>query len=248
MRQVSRQAVLSLKAQNDRDGPHINIRQIDLRVLWRHCFNPNLKVEWCDFWGVFPEDLTLPEISMNPQRVAHLKQLFDDPGSRLRFQQLLRRADPSTVGVMELKRLPAEDDLVQVVEALMGVAGTPAPGGGTQAASSLLPPQTQTASCSSNFRLPPVDAYYCGREEDAERVIGLLTHRLQQPALTPCADPQAPGLVVLVAQGGMGKSCLALDVGWQLQRQGGLGGGALLVDLRPGLQARWRRDSVRHWT
>ena len=246
-------AVRSLQAAYDRDGPHSFINQADLQVLWRYRFKGcGLKVEWSAFWAAFPEDLAKPEVSMDPKSVERLKEIFKDSESRLRFQQLLEIEDPSTVSVLELKLFTAEEDLVQAVEELMGVTGTIIQGEGSSFAvnapaalsgglpplvlrtpgSSRLPPLAPPTPGPSRFRLPPVDAHYCGREEIARRVIGLLTRRLQQQALAPSANPEAPGMVVIMAQGGMGKSCLALDVGWQLQREGMLGCGALLVDLR----------------
>ncbi|KAG2487918.1 hypothetical protein HYH03_013498 [Edaphochlamys debaryana] len=56
-----------------------------------------------------------------------------------------------------------------------------------------------------------------GREEEAA---GLAEHL------------RARGSLVLLAGGGVGKSCLAADVGWRLVRSGEVPGGALWVDLR----------------
>ncbi|KAG2487915.1 hypothetical protein HYH03_013495 [Edaphochlamys debaryana] len=70
---------------------------------------------------------------------------------------------------------------------------------------------------SGRCQLPPLPEHYTGREEEAA---GLAEHL------------RARGSLVLLAGGGMGKSCLAADVGWRLVRSGEVPGGALWVDLR----------------
>ena len=72
-------------------------------------------------------------------------------------------------------------------------------------------------SDSALFRLPRLDALYCGREGDVEEVVQSLR------------DGRA---LCLVGEAGMGKSSLALDVGARLWQEGHIPGGALFVDMR----------------
>ncbi|KAG2486165.1 hypothetical protein HYH03_015129 [Edaphochlamys debaryana] len=64
--------------------------------------------------------------------------------------------------------------------------------------------------------LPPLPEGYTGREEEAAALVEHL---------------RAHGSLALLGGGGMGKSCLAADVGWRLVRGGQAPGGALWVDL-----------------
>ena len=228
-----RQAVRGLEALND-EGIHTLIQQPDLRVFWRKCFKGLPEVKWNLFWAVFPQRLSLPDISVPPAMVERLQRMLARAEDRLRFQQLLEKEDPATVSVGELRQLPAEEDLALVVEGLMGVPGSSTSQGGVDAARATAAASSNTPPGSTRFRLPPVDVHYCGREEDAQKVMGLMTRRLRRQGSQsrPTTAAGAPGMVVILAQGGMGKSCLALDVGWQLREEGVLGCGAVLVDLR----------------
>lgn len=71
--------------------------------------------------------------------------------------------------------------------------------------------------------LPELDPLYGGRDVEAAGLV----EQLRSGARAIC----------LLADGGMGKSSLALEVGWRLHRQGDLAGGALLVDLREATSA-----------
>ncbi|KXZ45100.1 hypothetical protein GPECTOR_58g549 [Gonium pectorale] len=78
-------------------------------------------------------------------------------------------------------------------------------------------PSTKTFS-TTRMQLPQVDPNYVGREEAACDVVGVLT--------------RGGSSALLLAGGGMGKSSLAIDVGWRLFSAGSLPAGALWVDLR----------------
>ncbi|KAG2486242.1 hypothetical protein HYH03_015067 [Edaphochlamys debaryana] len=67
-------------------------------------------------------------------------------------------------------------------------------------------------------QLPPLPSHYMGRGDEAADLANQLA--------------SVAGSMVLLASGGMGKSCLAADVGMRLLASGAIPGGALWVDLR----------------
>ncbi|KXZ44020.1 hypothetical protein GPECTOR_75g744 [Gonium pectorale] len=86
-------------------------------------------------------------------------------------------------------------------------------GGGGNGGSS--PAKTFSAT---RMQLPQVDPKYVGREEAACDVVDVLI--------------RGGSSALLLAGGGMGKSSLAIDVGWRLFSAGSLPAGVLWVDLR----------------
>lgn len=73
----------------------------------------------------------------------------------------------------------------------------------------------------SACQLPSLDPAYTGRDAEA----AALAEQLAQ-----C--PPGQRALMLLAPGGMGKSSLAIDVGWRLVRAGAVPGGALWADMR----------------
>ena len=100
-------------------------------------------------------------------------------------------------------------------------ASSTAATGGSAATAAAAASTAATAAASAAFRcqLPSKDPNYTGRDAEAEQLAGVL------------AAPGAQALL-LVAPGGYGKSCLAVDVGWRLVAARRVPAGALWVDLR----------------
>ncbi|GIL50003.1 hypothetical protein Vafri_6337, partial [Volvox africanus] len=71
-------------------------------------------------------------------------------------------------------------------------------------------------------QLSPLDPKYTGRKQDAEKVVKWLSES---------------GSVLLLAEGGMGKSSLAVDVGWRLVEAGKAAAGVRWIDLREAVTA-----------
>lgn len=208
-------------------GPQRHITQPELRLFWAQHFAGESEVPWFAFWAHFPELMRgLPvELSL----VEALSALFAAEEAKVAFQRAVERSNKDTVSVWELKVTFSGDDalLPQVKRLVSGRAaaadGQAAADSGaaaaTAAAAAAAPAAAGQLSAAPGTRcqLPPLAASYRGREQEAEEVVSHLMAR---------------GSVVLLAPGGMGKSCLAADVGWRLLRAGWALGGALWVDMR----------------
>ncbi|GLC58251.1 hypothetical protein PLESTB_001337900 [Pleodorina starrii] len=234
--QVTIKVVESLLTSHLDQGPQRLIRHPDLRVFWMKQYASIVEVPWYDFWEQFP--VQLKDNPAPPSLVEELSRMLSDEAARLAFERGVERGNKDCVSVWELKVAFREDEgLVPQVARLLpsnssnsdssssnsgsdsrrkptaaaaAAAGAPCSPGVTAAAAA-------AAAAPVRCQLPPRVSHYTGREEEAAAVVGHLLTR---------------GSLVLLAPGGMGKSCLAIDAGWRLVQLGAAAGGALWVDLR----------------
>ncbi|PNH04770.1 Kinesin light chain [Tetrabaena socialis] len=221
-------------------GPHHRILQPDLRLFWRQCYAGEAEVPWFEFWTAFPKGLS--DIRANVAMVGELRRLLTDTGAQEAFKSIVERSNRETVSVWELKgAFNGDEGLLEQVSRMLMLLDVGAAvatvgghgGGGSGAAPSAnmtvmtalqagvgIGPTGGEASASmagARCQLPPLVANYMGRDKEGAEVLEHL---------------RSKGSLVLLAPGGMGKSCLAADVGWQMVRGGWAPGGALWVDLR----------------
>ncbi|PNH10349.1 Nephrocystin-3 [Tetrabaena socialis] len=184
-------------------GPHRHIRQPDLRLFWRQFYAGESEVPWFEFWTGFPRGLM--DSRADVTLVDELGQLLANKGAQEAFKGVVERSNPETVSVWELKgAFNGDEGLLEQVSRMLMLLDERA------VVAKLLP-------LGARYQLPPLVANYMGRDEEGAEV---LEHLL------------STGSLALLAPGGMGKSCLAADVGWQIVRRGWAPGGALWVDLR----------------
>jgi hypothetical protein len=198
-------------------GPHQRIKQLDLRVFWKQRFSvANMaEVPWDEWWEDFPHGLK--ENPADPDAVDQLAALLADRAAREAFKRRVERSNQDSLSVFELGRAFGEGDLASQVRELLGGAADGGAASGTESSASAVP-GAEVGVC----RLPELPAQYTGREAEAEDYASRLAQH---------------GWLALLAPGGMGKSCLAADVGWRLHRAGKLPGGALWLDLREATSA-----------
>ncbi|KXZ50181.1 hypothetical protein GPECTOR_17g818 [Gonium pectorale] len=233
-------------------GPHRHIRQPDLCLFWQSQYGGEAEVPWAVFWQDFPE---LMESVGQPKRTA-LKSLLSHKDAQDRLQQQLERdGNPTRVSVYDLRlAFRGDADVLEEVAAMLNAAAgavgaaaeamaapptamptamaATAPGGAPPppappaqppepAASAGKPAAAAPSQLPPGYRcqLPAVDAAYTGRDSEAAGLVA----ELCQPGSRA---------VLLLADGGYGKSSLAIDVGRRLVDAGAVGGGALWADLR----------------
>ncbi|PNH01923.1 Kinesin light chain, partial [Tetrabaena socialis] len=189
----------------DKTAPQRHIRQPDLRLFWKKHFGRASEVPWTEFWQMFPKDTPVDK-----PLVEELGQLLADKAAQEAFERSVERSRPETVSVWELRAaFQGGQGLVDQVAAIKQ-------GWLAEAKDNL---GSSTASRAGESRvccqLPQLPPNYTGRDADATEVSAHLD----------------VGSVVLFAPGGMGKSCLAADVGWRLVRGGRAPSGMLWVDL-----------------
>ncbi len=220
-----RSQVSSLLKSHLDNGPQRHIRQPELRLFWATHFGAEAEVPWFAFWDAFPKLLAeVPGAAFDMAAVQELGRLLADESAQAAFQRAVERSNKDTVSVWELKVSFQGDDelLAQVARHVGTTAGTLAVA--AAAASSSAPAATVAAapkpSAAARCQLPPLPSGYAGRDDEAARIVEHLTGGGIGRSL------------LLLADGGMGKSCLAADVGWRLLQGGRLPAGALWVDLR----------------
>ncbi|GFR47385.1 hypothetical protein Agub_g9100 [Astrephomene gubernaculifera] len=212
-------------------GFHRIIRHMNLRVFWHTFFKGEWKVPWRLWWSEFPSGLT--EVYLEPSYVTALCGVLDSDQAKQAFQQRVELADAENISVDELKlAFPRDADLLQRVRQLTGSSGDSAAGravvvsnapehANTPVVQLEGPPSQTQHDAVAKCRLPPLDPLYTGRDADAELVVRLVK---EQAA--------AQRGVCLLGGAGLGKSSLAVDVGWRLAKEGACPGGAYFCDLR----------------
>lgn len=201
-------------------GTHRAIDHPDMRVWWRRNCNKD-EVAWPTFWKLFPNGLV--GIVQDPNTIKVLNKLLAGKPAKRAFQDRVERDDASaTVSVMEIAEafLPEDASLEAIVAALVG--GSALPG---RSHKSLMHKAVTTTKPALRCRLPAVDGTLIGREADATAIFQALS------------DGRS---VAIIAASGLGKTQLALEVGWRLARSSGASAGAFYVDLREAADA----DSV----
>ncbi|GFR42031.1 hypothetical protein Agub_g2848 [Astrephomene gubernaculifera] len=238
---IMKQGLAAVKASVVKEGDkgfHRLICHMDLRVFWRTFFTGKWKVPWRLWWLGFPS--RLEEMHLEPSYVSALCDVLGSDQAKQAFQQRVDQWDPDNVSVDEIQlAFPQPDaDLLQLVRQLTtGSSGgktMAAPGSSstpghtttgvlqlTAASSSEAAPSHTQHEAMAKCRLPPLDSLYTGRDADAELVVRLVK---EQAA--------AQRGVCLLGGAGLGKSSLAVDVGWRLAREGACPGGAYFCDLR----------------
>ncbi|GFR47384.1 hypothetical protein Agub_g9098 [Astrephomene gubernaculifera] len=244
-------AIADMQASMVKDGDkgfHRIIRHMQLRIFWHTFFNGQWHVPWRLWWSEFPSGLE--EVHLDPGYVLELCNMLESDEAKQAFQQQVERFDTDIVSVDELKlAFPPGVDLLQRVRQLIAVtvAGSsghsrdrysevPVSGSSTPvfACAVIEPPLTPAGSSEATpshtrrqydavakCRLPELDPLYKGRDADAELMVRLLK---EQAA--------AQRGVCLLGGAGLGKSSLAVDVGWRLAKEGACPGGAYFCDLR----------------
>ncbi|GLC71196.1 hypothetical protein PLESTF_001084700 [Pleodorina starrii] len=188
-----------LLSKKDSEGPHRYIIQPDLRLLWRKEYEQLEDVPWDEFWSVFPKKL-LGQTFVEEAEVQELCQLLHSPEAQKKFQWAVGGIG-DRISIWELKRAFKNDaPLLQQVKNKVG--------GGTVA-------------LTGRVQLPDRPPNFFGRDEDAERLVSMLT-----------SGDGGSTAVLLLAEGGIGKSTLATDVGWRLVEAGKVPAGVRWVDLR----------------
>ncbi|GFR42040.1 hypothetical protein Agub_g2856 [Astrephomene gubernaculifera] len=240
---IMKQGLAAVKASVVKEGDkgfHRLIGHMDLRVFWHTFFTGEWKVPWRLWWLGFPS--RLEEVHLEPSYVSALCNVLESDQAKQAFQQRVEQWDPDNVSVDEIQlAFPQPDaDLLQIVRQLTtGSSGGntmagPAPGSSstpghtttgvlqlTATSSSEAAPSHTQHEAMAKCRLPPLDSLYTGRDTDAELVVRLVK---EQAA--------AQRGVCLLGGAGLGKSSLAVDVGWRLAREGVCPGGAYFCDLR----------------
>lgn len=168
---------------------------------------------------------------MDPEAVNKLRTHLSTEAARTTFAAAVDRHEPDVVSVDELRMsFPAGVDLAQRVGQLVGANDSeaerpsvlgPRRGLTHQFSCKAVVTSNCTASLLARCKLPQIDPLYCGREAEVQQLYNVLT--------TPNTLIR---VITLVSGGGMGKSSLALDLGWRLARAGRVPAGALWVDLR----------------
>ncbi|KAG2441974.1 hypothetical protein HYH02_009768 [Chlamydomonas schloesseri] len=226
-----------LKSHLDK-GPQRHIRQPELRLFWAAHFNGEAEVPWFAFWDAFPGLLAdVPGAAFDMAAVEELSRLLADGSARAAFQRAVERSgSKDTVSVWELKvSFQGEEALLAQVAGLVGgvastkeaaniTADAAAHGGGAAPAVTTSSP---AAAAWRRCQLPSLPPTYTGRDEEADRIVQHFT-----AGTTADGSGNGGSSRLLLAEGGMGKSCLAADVGWRLLRGGHAAAGALWVDLR----------------
>ncbi|GIL78574.1 hypothetical protein Vretifemale_7987 [Volvox reticuliferus] len=233
--QVTIKVVESLLLSHLDQGPQRLIRHPDLRVFWMKQYASITEVPWFDFWEQFPEQLKENPVEL--ALVSELSNMLGDGRARTAFQLAVERGNKDCISVWELKlAFSGDEGLLPQVERLLTsspkskpVAGATKVGtaaasaerqGAPLAAGAVQAPTVMPLSSPApvvRCQLPPLVSNYTGREDEAAAVVSHLVNH---------------GSIALLAPGGMGKSCLAIDVGWRLMNSGAAAAGALWVDLR----------------
>ncbi|PNH03036.1 Nephrocystin-3 [Tetrabaena socialis] len=229
---ITIETVSSLLSSHLDKGPQRHILQPDLRLFWNKHYAGEAEVPWFAFWTDFPA--LLKGNPADTAMVDELGRLLADEAARAAFVRAVERSNRESISVWELKVAFSGDEglLEQVSRMLLQVAAIGAHSTNDTATAAAMANvgalQTVPAyggtggvapSIVTNTRcqLPPMVPNYVGRDKEATV---FLEHLRTQ------------GSLVLLAPGGMGKSCLAADVAWQMLRGGWAPGGALWVDLR----------------
>ncbi len=229
---VTQPQVSSLLKSHLDNGPQRHIRQPELRLFWATHFGGEAEVPWYAFWDAFPKLLAeVPGAAFDMAAVEELSRLLADKSAQAAFQRAVEKGDKNTVSVWELKMSFQGDDalLAQVARLVGTTAGmlTVAAAAATATVPAALSPAAAPKSSSAvRCQLPPLPSGYAGRDDEAARIVEHLTG-----GGDGCSSGTGRSLLLL-ADGGMGKSCLAADVGWRLLQGGRLPAGALWVDLR----------------
>ncbi|GFR52368.1 hypothetical protein Agub_g14927, partial [Astrephomene gubernaculifera] len=238
---IMKQGLAAVKASVEKEGDkgfHLLISHMDLRVLWHTFFTGKWRVPWRLWWLGFPSRLG-EKVHLEPSYVSALCGALGSDQAKQAFQQHVERSDPDNVSVDEIEEaFPPDADLLQLVRQLtasssgsntMAALGSSSTPGHTTtgvvqltstSSSEAAPSHTQHEAM-ARCRLPPLDPLYTGRDADAELVVRLVK---EQAA--------AQRGVCLLGGAGLGKSSLAVDVGWRLAKEGACPGGAYLCDLR----------------
>ncbi|KXZ43348.1 hypothetical protein GPECTOR_93g618 [Gonium pectorale] len=196
-----------LMANSDNLGTCWRIKQTDLRAFWRKMYCQETQVQWSVFWKDFPCRL-LKSLMMSSEDIAQLTTLLKEEASRSSFYTAVERVYPKQyVCVYELEDAFDSGELLPQVEQMLKnyPTGTPSHDGG-----SVTPRPGRVC------QLPPMSPHYIDRGDEAATIMERLL---------------TPGSLVLVGPEGVGKSCLAADVGWRLMRDGQAARGALWVGL-----------------
>ncbi|KAG2489758.1 hypothetical protein HYH03_011710 [Edaphochlamys debaryana] len=235
--QITIEVVTSLLASHLDNGPQRHIQQAELRLLWKKLYPGEAEVPWFAWWQDFPARLIEAVPDMDAAVAEELVRLLAGAEARAAFQREVEKTNPDAISVWEIRASFSGDEalLPQIRQLLPGAANSATAAVGDTSAASRVSwePQSQLApaparqaslehrgdglASGGRCQLPPLPTNYQGREEEAA---GLAEHL------------RGRGSLVLLAGGGMGKSCLAADVGWRLVQSGEVPGGALWVDLR----------------
>jgi Mrp family chromosome partitioning ATPase len=89
------------------------------------------------------------------------------------------------------------------------------------------PPTATAAPAQGVMRVPAEDAVFMGRQAEVQQLLDALG-----AGHATTARRSSCRVACVIAQGGLGKSSLAVAVAWQLRRQGRADAGAVFVDLR----------------
>jgi hypothetical protein len=206
-----RQVKEMLEAMND-TGTHTHIQHPAMRAWWRRNFNNLVDVKWAYFWKAFPKNLS--GIVQESSIKALGRLVASDDAKRAFAARVERDDDSATVSVFEVADafLPEDASLEAIMASVIGVSAHR-----LQSSRSLLLKAVNNATPELRCKLPNVDGTLSGRDGDVGATLKAL---------------KAGRGVAIIADSGLGKTQLALEVGWQLARSGGATAGAFFVDLR----------------
>ncbi len=142
----------------------------------------------------------------------------------------MEKEDVDTISAMEIDlAFPKGQDILEIVgkwtapqppppfsTSLIGREAAP-----LRAEEGTLKAEATIGGKKSPYKLPLLDEGYRGREEEAAAIASLLTRQINAASSEGSkVSPPLLGAVCLVAGAGMGKSCLAIDVGRRLFKAG----------------------------
>ncbi|GFR51072.1 hypothetical protein Agub_g13396 [Astrephomene gubernaculifera] len=205
------------------------IKQPILRIFWGQVYGNESQVPWPVFFKDFPTRLKgeLSNLMGGATVITELEKLLSEKAGQDAFLHAVERYDPNhSLCVYELEEAFDSEDLLPQVASIVenarltpigGASATAAPAGhqatttGQPFQDGMTAPQFEW-----NRQLPPVPPQFTSREVEAAEIKGRLL---------------TSGSLVLVGPEGVGKSCLAADVGRRLMREGCLPGGVRWVPL-----------------
>ena len=202
------------------EGVHLAIDHPAMRAWWRRHFLNQVDVKWGYFWRQFPKGLAGIVLDKSVKALTRLMASVD--AQRAFVARVERDDEAATVSVYEVADafMPEDASLEAIMASIIGVSAQR-----FQSSRSLFSKVVNTTAPELRCKLPNVDGTLIGRDADATAIFQALS---------------AGRGAAIIAVSGLGKTQLALEVGWRLARSGGAVAGAFFVDLRGAMDA----DSV----
>jgi len=166
-----------------------------------------LELSWALWWMLFPKNMA---DLLDPAAAKELTRLLSSDTARRAFEASVERVPPIDSISLEEVALAFQDAEADIISIVVTLISDAAPTGAAAASPPL------------RCQLPATDGTLIGRDGDVAAILQALA---------------AGRGVVVIADGGLGKTQLALEVGWRLARSGGAGAGAFFVDMREAADA-----------